>query len=217
MTSNDIYVRRHQIRETILSHIEKERKLFKMGIKCLSLFFIDHVDNYRIYEPGGGTRNGAYADIFEEEYDNIVGQLQLELDDDPEYVAYLKKFSASEVHNGYFSRDKKGHYVQLTEKKMQDDVSAYDLIMKDKERLLSFSEPTRFIFSHSALKEGWDNPNVFQICTLKDSDNQTTIKELMACCEANLPVHLVPAAIEFIDTLPMNGNGKVDYQKLIRN
>ena len=170
---NDIYVRRHQIRETILSHIEKERKLFKMGIKCLSLFFIDHVDNYRIYEPGGGTRNGAYADIFEEEYDNIVGQLQLEIDDDPEYVAYLKKFSASEVHNGYFSRDKKGHYVQLTEKKMQDDVSAYDLIMKDKERLLSFSEPTRFIFSHSALKEGWDNPNVFQICTLKDSDNQT--------------------------------------------
>ena len=170
---NDIYVRRHQIRETILSHIHKERKLFKMGIKCLSLFFIDHVDNYRIYEQGGGTRNGAYADIFEEEYGNIVGQLQLEIDDDPEYVAYLKKYSAKDVHNGYFSRDKKGRYVQLTEKKMQDDVSAYDLIMKDKERLLSFAEPTRFIFSHSALKEGWDNPNVFQICTLKDSDNQT--------------------------------------------
>lgn len=170
---NDIYVRRHQIRETILSHIEKERKLFKMGIKCLSLFFIDHVDNYRIYEAGGATRNGIFAEIFEEEYNNIVGQLQLEFADDPEYIAYLKKFRASEVHNGYFSRDKKGHYVQLTEKKMQDDVSAYDLIMKDKERLLSFSEPTRFIFSHSALKEGWDNPNVFQICTLKDSDNQT--------------------------------------------
>lgn len=170
---NDIYVRRHQIRETILSHIEKERKLFKMGIKCLSLFFIDHVDNYRIYEQGGGTRNGQYAEIFEEEYTNIVGQLQLSITDDPEYVAYLQKFTAPEVHNGYFSRDKKGHYVQLTEKKMQDDVSAYDLIMKDKERLLSFSEPTRFIFSHSALKEGWDNPNVFQICTLKDSDNMT--------------------------------------------
>ena len=170
---NDIYVRRHQIRETILSHIHKERKLFSMGIKCLSLFFIDHVDNYRIYEPGGGTKNGTYAEIFEEEYDNIVGQLQLEFADDPEYVAYLKKFSAKDVHNGYFSRDKKGNYVQLTEKKMQEDVSAYDLIMKDKERLLSFSEPTRFIFSHSALKEGWDNPNVFQICTLKDSDNQT--------------------------------------------
>ena len=170
---NTALVRRTQIRETILSHIKKERQIFKRGIKCLSLFFIDHVDNYRIYEQGGGTKNGAYADIFEEEYDNIVGQLQLEFADDPEYVAYLKKFSAKDVHNGYFSRDKKGNYVQLTEKKMQEDVSAYDLIMKDKERLLSFEEPTRFIFSHSALKEGWDNPNVFQICTLKDSDNQT--------------------------------------------
>ena len=174
---NDIYVRRHQIRETILSHIEKERKLFKMGIKCLSLFFIDHVDNYRIYEQGGGTRNGTYAEIFEEEYNNIVGQLQLEFADDPEYVAYLKKYSAQEVHNGYFSRDKKGHYVQPSATEMRNessnDASAYELIMKDKERLLSFSEPTRFIFSHSVLKEGWDNPNVFQICTLKDSDNQT--------------------------------------------
>lgn len=174
---NDIYMRRHQIRETILSHIEKERKLFKMGIKCLSLFFIDHVDNYRIYEAGGVTRSGTYAEIFEEEYANIVGQLQLSITDDPEYVTYLQKFTAPEVHNGYFSRDKKGHYVQpsATEIKNEssNDVSAYDLIMKDKERLLSFSEPTRFIFSHSALKEGWDNPNVFQICTLKDSDNQT--------------------------------------------
>lgn len=174
---NDIYVRRHQIRETILSHIHKERKLFSMGIKCLSLFFIDHVDNYRIYEPGGGTKNGTYAEIFEEEYASIVGQLQLELADDPKYLEYLKKFSAPEVHNGYFSRDKKGHYVQPSATELRNessnDVSAYDLIMKDKERLLSFSEPTRFIFSHSALKEGWDNPNVFQICTLKDSDNQT--------------------------------------------
>ena len=170
---NDVYVRRHQIRETILSHIKKERKLFKMGIKCLSLFFIDHVDNYRIYKTGGQTEKGLYAQMFEEEYNNIVGQLQLEFADDPAYVAYLKRYQAEEVHNGYFSRDKKGNFVQLTEKKMQDDASAYDLIMKDKERLLSFDEPTRFIFSHSALKEGWDNPNVFQICTLKDSDNQT--------------------------------------------
>ena len=170
---NDIYVRRHQIRETILSHIQKERKLFKMGIKCLSLFFIDHVDNYRIYNQGGGTSKGQYAEIFEEEYENIVGQLQLEFSDDPAYVAYLKRYKAEEVHNGYFSRDKKGNFVQLTESKMENDASAYDLIMKDKERLLSFEEPTRFIFSHSALKEGWDNPNVFQICTLKDSDNQT--------------------------------------------
>ena len=170
---NDIYVRRQQIRETILSHIQKERKLFRMGIKCLSLFFIDHVDNYRIYKAGGETEKGQYAQIFEEEYKDIVGQLQLEFSDDPAYVAYLKSFQAEEVHNGYFSRDKKGHFVQLTEKKMQEDAGAYDLIMRDKERLLSFAEPTRFIFSHSALKEGWDNPNVFQICTLKDSDNQT--------------------------------------------
>ena len=180
LTENDMVgavnidlVRRTQIRETILSHIEKERKLFKKGIKCLSLFFIDHVDNYRIYNQGGGTSKGQYAEIFEEEYNSIVGSLQLEINDDPEYLAYLKRYTAEQVHNGYFSRDNKGRFVQLTEKKMQEDVSAYDLIMRDKEKLLSFEEPTRFIFSHSALKEGWDNPNVFQICTLKDSDNQT--------------------------------------------
>jgi len=174
---NDIYVRRQQIRETILSHLHKERKLFRMGIKCLSLFFIDHVDNYRVYKAGGETEKGQYARMFEEEYNNIVGQLQLEFSDDPEYVAYLKRFKAEEVHNGYFSRDKKGRFVQPSASELRNessnDASAYDLIMKDKERLLSFNEPTRFIFSHSALKEGWDNPNVFQICTLKDSDNQT--------------------------------------------
>ena len=170
---NEIYVRRHQIRETILSHIQKERKLFKMGIKCLSLFFIDHVDNYRIYLEGGGTAKGVYAEMFEQEYNDIVNSLQLEFSDDPEYVRYLRRFKAEEVHNGYFSRDKKGNYVQLSESKMENDASAYDLIMRDKEKLLSFDEPTRFIFSHSALKEGWDNPNVFQICSLKDSDNQT--------------------------------------------
>ena len=174
---NDIYVRRQQIRETILSHLRKERKLFRMGIKCLSLFFIDHVDNYRVYKAGGETEKGQYARMFEEEYNNIVGQLQLEFSDAPEYVAYLKRFKAEEVHNGYFSRDKKGRFVQPSASELRNessnDASAYDLIMKDKERLLSFNEPTRFIFSHSALKEGWDNPNVFQICTLKDSDNQT--------------------------------------------
>lgn len=174
---NEIVVRRAQIRETIKSHIEKERKLFKMGIKCLSLFFIDHVDNYRLYEAGGKTKNGTYAEIFEEEYKDIIGSMQLELfNDESEYLAYLKKFTPDQVHNGYFSRDKKGNYVNSKLERGSDnssDVSAYDLIMKDKERLLSFDEPTRFIFSHSALKEGWDNPNVFQICTLKDSDNQT--------------------------------------------
>lgn len=175
---NEIVIRRAQIRETIKSHIEKERKLFKMGIKCLSLFFIDHVDNYRLYETGSKTKNGTYAEIFEEEYRNVLETIQLELfEDESEYVAYLKRFTPDQVHNGYFSRDKKGNYVQPKATELRNessnDVSAYDLIMKDKERLLSFDEPTRFIFSHSALKEGWDNPNVFQICTLKDSDNQT--------------------------------------------
>ncbi len=174
---NTALVRRTQIRETILSHIEKERQLFKRGIKCLSLFFIDHVDNYRIYNTGGGTSKGELAQIFEEEYNNIVGSLQLEIEDDPEYIAYLKRFTAEQVHNGYFSKDKKGHFKQPSATELRNessnDAEAYDLIMRDKERLLSFDEPTRFIFSHSALKEGWDNPNVFQICTLKDSDNTT--------------------------------------------
>ncbi len=179
---NDIYVRRQQIRETILSHIQKERKLFSMGIKCLSLFFIDHVDNYRKPLPltpspkGEGEacgNKGIYAQMFEEEYSNIVGQLQLEFADDPAYVAYLKRFTAEEVHDGYFSRDKKGKVVDSANKEGDNEVRGYQLIMKEKEKLLSFDTPVRFIFSHSALKEGWDNPNVFQICTLKDSDNQT--------------------------------------------
>lgn len=174
---NEQVIRRAQIRETIKAHIDKERKLYKLGIKCLSLFFIDHVDNYRVYGSGSHYENGLYAQMFEEEYNNYIGSLQLTLDEDQDYLSYLEKFSAEEVHNGYFSRDKKGHYIQPSASELKSesssDVSAYDLIMKDKERLLSFEEPTRFIFSHSALKEGWDNPNVFQICTLKDSDSTT--------------------------------------------
>ena len=180
---NTALVRRTQIRETILSHIEKERQLFKRGIKCLSLFFIDHVDNYRIYNTGGGTSKGEFAQIFEEEYNDIVGSLQLKFADDPDYIAYLKRFTAEQVHNGYFSKDKKGHFKQPSATELRNessnDAEAYDLIMRDKERLLSFDEPTRFIFSHSALKEGWDNPNVFQICTLKDSDNNTKKRQEM--------------------------------------
>lgn len=170
---NEKELRKAQIHATIEAHIEKERKLFRRGIKCLSLFFIDHVDNYRIYNAGGGTSKGEFAQIFEKEYDNIVHSLQLEFKDE-EYIAYLNRFTPEQVHNGYFSKDKKGHYVQPKAKELREgsnDAEAYDLIMRDKERLISFEEPTRFIFSHSALKEGWDNPNIFQICTLKDSDN----------------------------------------------
>ena len=167
-------LRRIQIRETILSHIERERQLFSKGIKVLSLFFIDEVAKYKEYDEAGNVRSGAYAKIFEEEYKSIVDSMQLALADAPEYYAYLDGIEVERTHAGYFSIDKKsGHMVdsKLGDKKERtsDDADAYDLIMKDKERLLDRREPVRFIFSHSALREGWDNPNVFQICTLKQS------------------------------------------------
>ena len=165
-------IRRIQIRETIRSHFEKEEELFNRGIKVLSLFFIDEVAKYRQYDEDGNEINGLYGKIFEEEYTSIVNEY-ITLFDTP-YVQYLKRNTAAEVHKGYFSIDKKGHKVDSATTRgtdISDDISAYDLILKDKERLLSFEEPTRFIFSHSALREGWDNPNVFQICTLKHSDS----------------------------------------------
>jgi type III restriction enzyme len=164
--------RRVQIRECILSHIQKEKQLFGQGIKVLSLFFIDSVDKYRIYDELGEQQLGEYAQIFEEEYIKIIDQ-ERDLTT-PEYDTYLMRDKPNQVHNGYFSIDKKGKVVDPSVKRGKedsDDVSAYDLIMKDKERLLDFVEPTRFIFSHSALKEGWDNPNVFQICALKHSES----------------------------------------------
>lgn len=170
VSENDI--RRIQIRETIKSHFEKEEELFNRGIKVLSLFFIDEVAKYRQYDENGEEINGLYGKIFEEEYTRIVNEY-ITLFDTP-YVRYLQSTAASQVHKGYFSIDKKGRKVDSSLIKgtdISDDVSAYDLILKDKERLLSFEEPTRFIFSHSALREGWDNPNVFQICTLKHSNN----------------------------------------------
>ena len=169
-TLNEEQIRRIQIRETILSHIEKERELFSRGIKVLSLFFIDEVEKYRVYEPIKG--NGIYADIFEQEYASVVDEYQKTLFEDDAYWAFLKSTVAATAHDGYFSRDKKGNFVNSkTERGTSEsaDSSAYDLIMKDKERLLDRKTPLRFIFSHSALREGWDNPNVFQICTLKQS------------------------------------------------
>lgn len=169
-------MRRIQIRETILSHFEKEEKLFNMGIKCLSLFFIDEVAKYRQYDEDGNEILGEYGKIFEQEYINVLNEY-INIFDTP-YQKYLKSTCSdvSAVHNGYFSIDKKGHAIDSKLKRgseFSDDISAYDLILKNKERLLSFDEPTRFIFSHSALREGWDNPNVFQICTLKHSDSNT--------------------------------------------
>lgn len=190
--NDELVFRRVQIRETIMSHLQKEKQLFERGIKVLSLFFIDSVEKYRVYNEAGEKVLGEYAKIFEEEYNNVrsdfLDLFQQEYNDflkntDPgtvhkaymptSYWDYLQRDNAEKIHEGYFSIDKKGKSVNPATKRgseESDDVSAYDLIMKDKEKLLSFEEPTRFIFSHSALKEGWDNPNVFQICALKNVD-----------------------------------------------
>ena len=167
-------MRRVQIRETIISHFEKEQDLFNRGIKTLSLFFIDEVAKYRQYDEDGNELLGEYGKIFEQEYISVMNEYRTFLN--PEYMAYLDSMEVQDVHRGYFSIDKKGHATNSSLRRgtdMSDDISAYDLILKNKERLLSFEEPTRFIFSHSALREGWDNPNVFQICTLKHSDSTT--------------------------------------------
>ena len=172
---NEEQLRRIQIRETILSHIERERQLFHKGIKVLSLFFIDEVAHYKTYNAAGQAENGIFAQIFEEEYANIINSLQTELWDG-EYIKYLEAIKPEDTHAGYFSIDKKGHMTNSKlgdrKEKTSDDIDAYDLIMKNKELLLERDpkkSPVRFIFSHSALREGWDNPNVFQICTLKQS------------------------------------------------
>lgn len=167
-------IRRIQIRETIKSHFEKEEKLFNQGIKTLSLFFIDEVAKYRQYDEDGNPGLGEYGKMFNEEYKLALNEY-ITLFDTP-YQKYLKSINAEDTHKGYFSIDKNGKLVDGKIKKttgMSDDISAYDLILKNKERLLSFDEPTRFIFSHSALREGWDNPNVFQICTLKQGQSTT--------------------------------------------
>lgn len=167
-------LRRIQIRETILSHIERERQLYYKGIKVLSLFFIDEVAHYKQYDEAGEPKNGIFADMFEEEYRDIVENLQMGLGEEA-YFHYLNSISAESTHAGYFSIDKKGKMVNSKVGRKEtttDDVDAYDLIMKNKELLLDRDpkrSPVRFIFSHSALREGWDNPNVFQICTLKQS------------------------------------------------
>ncbi len=160
---------RIQIRETIKAHFRKEAALFKRGIKCLSLFFIDEVANYRLYDNDGNQVLGRYGEIFEQEYMAELNKNRNLFN--PDYMAYLSSISANSTHAGYFSVDKKGHAVNSEEKRdgYCYDTSAFDLILKNKERLLSLDEPVRFIFSHSALREGWDNPNVFQICSLRQS------------------------------------------------
>lgn len=163
---------RIQIRETIKAHFRKESTLFHKGIKTLSLFFLDEVANYRKYNDEGEQVLGRYGEIFEEEYKIALNEAQNMFD--PEYMSYLGSISVHNTHTGYFSIDKKGKAVNSEVKRgtdISDDISAYELILKNKEALLSLDRPERFIFSHSALREGWDNPNVFQICALRQSNS----------------------------------------------
>jgi len=177
-------IRRVQIRETIISHFEKEESNFYKDIKTLSLFFIDEVAKYKWYDESGAEHAGEYAEIFEREYLSVLNE-KIRIDNaETPYIKYLRGMADKKPHNGYFSIDKKtGRVANPNVAKrgedagLADDISAYELILKNKERLLSFEEPTRFIFSHSALREGWDNPNVFQICTLKKSDSTITKRQ----------------------------------------
>lgn len=167
--TNDLEIKRAQIRGTIYSHLDKEASLLKKGIKVITLFFLDKVDNYRVYWEDGAIWKWVYASIFEEEYSKIITEAKYNhLFSSDEFKKLLGQ-DVSKIHDGYFAMDKKWKLKDSTARGNADDESAYELIMKDKERLLSFDTPLRFIFSHSALKEWWDNPNVFQICTLVDT------------------------------------------------
>ena len=163
-----LVVQREMIRRTIREHLDKEKRLCPQGIKVLSLFFIDQVARYRQYDADGNRLKGDYARIFEEEYRRLANH--------PDYRSLFAGVdigrSAEEVHEGYFSVDRRSKRIVDTEEGNQAGreaaEQAYNLIMKDKEKLLSFETPLKFIFSHSALREGWDNPNVFQICSLRE-------------------------------------------------
>lgn len=199
--AEESYMSRIQIRETIKSHFEKEREYYKKGIKVLSLFFIDEVAKYKVYDENKKAHNGEYAKIFEQEYNDVYNEYYNFIDE--EYKKYLDGLNGKKVHSGYFSVDKKASKGLLEDEQIfidskiddkaegtSSDEDAYDLIMKDKERLLSLSEPVRFIFSHSALREGWDNPNIFQICTLKKSNSEISKRQeigrgLRICVNSN--------------------------------
>jgi len=155
-------VMRFQMRRTIEEHLRKELRLNKLGVKVLSLFFIDRVANYRSYDEKGNVLYGKFAQWFEEIYNELIKQ--------PNFQP-LNKWTVELIHNGYFSQDKKGH-IKDTNGETEADNDTYNLIMKDKETLLDMNNPLRFIFSHTALREGWDNPNIFQICTLNETKSE---------------------------------------------
>lgn len=221
-------IRRIQIRETIKAHLEKEKKLFSEGIKVLSLFFIDEVVKYRDYFQA--DEKGEYARIFEEEYETLKNEVLGELaysEQEKAYHAYLKGLESKRIHNGYFSIDKKTK--RLTDPSvasrgegagLSDDVDAYDLILKDKAQLLSFAEPVRFIFSHSALREGWDNPNVFVMCMLKHGDNTISRRQevgrgLRLCVNQNGDRIDEPAIVHDINVLTVIASES--YKEFVRN
>lgn len=167
---DDLAIKEQQIRKTIEEHLDKELVLNKKGIKVLSLFFIDRVANYRYYDEDGNAQKGIYAKLFEKHYKDLIRR--------PKYHSLFKDIDkidvqteAEKVHGGYFSVDRKGVIKDTSGNTIADD-DTYNLIMKDKERLLSLNTKLRFIFSHSALREGWDNPNVFQICTLNETHSE---------------------------------------------
>lgn len=155
-------VMKFQMRKTIEEHLKKELKLQSKGIKVLSLFFIDRVANYRQYDSNGTAQQGKFARWFEEIYMELIQKSAFQT---------LDNHDVKEIHNGYFSQDKKGVFKDTSGETLADD-DTYSLIMKDKEKLLNIHNPLRFIFSHSALREGWDNPNVFQICTLNETKSE---------------------------------------------
>ena len=167
-------LRRIQIREAIKAHLDKETQLFPQGVKVLTLFFLDKVAKYRVYVDDNEGTSGEYAKMFEEEYKRAISDRLSQLEGvgiDPALKKYWEGIDAAKTHAGYFAEDKKHRLVDSKDgKESESDTSAYDLILKNKEQLLSLSEPVRFIFSHSALREGWDNPNVFVMCPLKEPD-----------------------------------------------
>ncbi|WP_411698542.1 DEAD/DEAH box helicase family protein [Conyzicola sp.] len=169
-----LVVQRQMIRRTIKEHLDKEMRLAPLGIKVLSLFFIDKVERYRYYDENGLPVRGPYAEIFEEEYRR--------LSKNPAYQSLLHAVdsihAASDAHDGYFSIDRAGGWTETALNGQGADAErGYNLIMKEKERLLSFDTPLRFIFSHSALREGWDNPNIFQICSLRDINSEVARRQ----------------------------------------
>lgn len=220
---DDLQIKRFQIRKTIEEHLDKELRLNPAGIKVLSLFFIDAVKNYRVFDEEGNAQNGVYAQIFEEEYKAIIKK--------PKYHTLFEDIrdldaEAELVHNGYFSVDKKSkvsnrkekfEYYKDTTGATKADEDTYNLIMKDKEKLLSFDSKLRFIFSHSALKEGWDNPNVFQICTLKDAGSSEIKRRQEIGRGLRLAVNQLGNRVQGFDTNTLTVMASESYESFVDN